>query len=149
MIDKTFNVLFLCSGNSARSILAEALITMMSQGSLKGYSAGSHPRGQVHPIAEKIAHKLKYPKENLRSKSWDEFSHPNAPHMDFIITVCDNTKGETCPIWPGHPATLHWGLPDSALVTGSYEEQDKVFEYVHDQHQEKIESLINIVRYMR
>ena len=85
MIDKTFNVLFLCTGNSARSILAEALITTMSQESLKGYSAGSHPRGQVHPIAEKFALKLKYPKENLRSKSWNEFSHPNAPHMDFIL----------------------------------------------------------------
>jgi arsenate reductase len=149
MIDKPINVLFLCTGNSARSILAEALITTMSQGSLKGYSAGSHPRGQVHPIAEKIALKLKYPKENLRSKSWNEFSHPNAPHMDFIITVCDNAKGETCPIWPGHPATLHWGLPDPALVTGSYEEQEKVFEYVQDQLQEKIKNLINIVRYMR
>ena len=105
----------------------------MSQESLKGYSAGSHPRGQVHPIAEKFALKLKYPKENLRSKSWNEFSHPNAPHMDFIITVCDSAKGEACPIWPEHPATLHWGLPDPALVTGSYEEQEKAFEYVQDQ----------------
>jgi arsenate reductase len=149
MIDKTFNVLFLCTGNSARSILAEALITTMSQGTLKGYSAGSHPRGQVHPIAEKFALKLNYPKENLRSKSWEEFSHPHAPPMDFIITVCDNAKGETCPIWPGHPATLHWGLPDPAIVNGSYEEQEKAFKYVQDQLKEKIENLINIVRYMR
>jgi arsenate reductase len=149
MTDKTFNVLFLCTGNSARSILAEALVTIMSHGVLKGYSAGSHPRGLVHPIAQKLVLDLKYPKENLRSKSWNEYSHPNAPHMDFIITVCDNAKGEVCPIWPGHPATLHWGLPDPALVSGPYEEQEKAFKEVKDQLKEKIENLINIVRYMR
>ena len=149
MTDKAFNVLFLCTGNSARSILAEALVTIMSHGVLKGYSAGSHPRGQVHPIAEKLVLDLKYPKENLRSKSWNEYSHPNAPHMDFIITVCDNAKGEVCPIWPGHPATLHWGLPDPALVSGPYEEQEKAFKEVRDQLKEKIENLINIVGYMR
>ena len=149
MTDKAFNVLFLCTGNSARSILAEALVTIMSHGVLKGYSAGSHPRGQVHPIAEKLVPDLKYPKENLRSKSWNEYSHPNAPHMDFIITVCDNAKGEVCPIWPGHPATLHWGLPDPALVSGPYEEQEKAFKEVRDQLKEKIENLINIVGYMR
>jgi arsenate reductase len=149
MTDKAFNVLFLCTGNSARSILAEALVTIMSHGVLKGYSAGSHPRGLVHPIAQKLVLDLKYPKENLRSKSWNEYSHPNAPHMDFIITVCDNAKGEACPIWPGHPATLHWGLPDPALVSGPYEEQEKAFKEVRDQLKEKIENLINIVRYMR
>jgi arsenate reductase len=149
MTDKAFNVLFLCTGNSARSILAEALVTIMSHGVLKGFSAGSHPRGQVHPIAEKLVLDLKYPKENLRSKSWNEYSHPNAPHMDFIITVCDNAKGEACPIWPGHPATLHWGLPDPALVSGPYEEQEKAFKEVREQLKEKIENLINIVRYMR
>ena len=149
MTDKAFNVLFLCTGNSARSILAEALVTIMSHGVLKGYSAGSHPRGLVHPIAQKLVLDLKYPKENLRSKSWNEYSHPNAPHMDFIITVCDNAKGEACPIWPGHPATLHWGLPDPALVSGPYEEQEKAFKEVRDQLKEKIENLINIVGYMR
>jgi arsenate reductase len=149
MTDKAFNVLFLCTGNSARSILAEALVTIMSHGVLKGYSAGSHPRGQVHPIAEKLVLDLKYPKENLRSKSWNEYSHPNAPHMDFIITVCDNAKGEACPIWPGHPATLHWGLPDPALVSGPYKEQEKAFQEVQEQLKEKIENLINIVGYMR
>ena len=149
MTDKAFNVLFLCTGNSARSILAEALVTIMSHGVLKGYSAGSHPRGQVHPIAEKLVLDLKYPKENLRSKSWNEYAHPNAPHMDFIITVCDNAKGEVCPIWPGHPATLNWGLPDPALVIGTYEEQEKAFKEVRDQLKKKIENLINIVRYMR
>ena len=144
---KTFNVLFLCTGNSARSIIAEALVTTMGHGKLIGYSAGSHPKGLVHPIAEKLAIEMGYPKEKLRSKSWDEFSHPEAPKMDFIITVCDNAKGETCPIWPGHPATLHWGLPDPALAEGSYEEQKKVFCDVQNQLKEKIQTLINFTQY--
>jgi arsenate reductase len=144
---KTFNILFLCTGNSARSIIAEALVTTISQGKLIGYSAGSHPKGLVHPIAEKLAIEMNYPIEKLRSKSWDEFSHPEAPKMDFIITVCDNAKGETCPIWPGHPATIHWGLPDPALTHGSYEEQMKVFCDVRDQLKEKIQTLINLAQY--
>jgi arsenate reductase len=144
---KTFNILFLCTGNSARSIIAEALTTTMSQGKLIGYSAGSHPKGLVHPIAEKLAIEMNYPIEKLRSKSWDEFSHPEAPKMDFIITVCDNAKGETCPIWPGHPATIHWGLPDPALAEGSYEEQKKVFCDVQNQLKEKIQTLINFTQY--
>jgi arsenate reductase len=98
MTDKAFNVLFLCTGNSARSILGEALITIRSQGVIKGYSAGSRLRVEVHPIAEKLVRNYRYPKENSRSKSWDEYSHPNAPHLDFIITVCDHAKGEVCPI---------------------------------------------------
>lgn len=144
---KTFNILFLCTGNSARSIIAEALIKTMSQGKLLGYSAGSHPKGIVHPIAEELAIEMNYPKEKLRSKSWDEFSHPEAPKMDFIITVCDNAKGETCPIWPGYPATIHWGLQDPALNEGSYEEQKKVFCDVRDQLKEKIQTLINLTQY--
>ena len=144
---KTFNILFLCTGNSARSIIAEALLTTMSQGKLIGYSAGSHPKGLVHPIAEKLAIEMNYPIEKLRSKSWDEFSHPEAPKMDFIITVCDNAKGETCPIWPGHPATIHWGLPDPALAEGSYEEQKKIFCDVRNQLKEKIQTLINFTQY--
>jgi arsenate reductase len=144
---KTFNILFLCTGNSARSIIAEALTTTMSQGKLIGYSAGSHPKGLVHPIAEELAIEMNYPIEKLRSKSWDEFSHPEAPKMDFIITVCDNAKGETCPIWPGHPATIHWGLPDPALAEGSYEEQKKIFCDVRNQLKEKIQTLINFTQY--
>ena len=144
---KTFNVLFLCTGNSARSIVAEALVTTISQGKLIGYSAGSHPKGIVHPIAEELAIEMNYPIEKLRSKSWNEFSHPEAPHMDFIITVCDNAKGETCPIWPGHPATIHWGLPDPALARGSYEEQKKIFYDVRNQLKEKIQTLINFTQY--
>jgi arsenate reductase len=144
---KTFNVLFLCTGNSSRSIIAEALLTTISQGKLIGYSAGSHPTGLVHPIAEELAIEMNYPIEKLRSKSWNEFSHPEAPKMDFIITVCDNAKGETCPIWPGHPATIHWGLPDPALAKGSHEEQKKVFCDVLDQLKEKIQTLINFTQY--
>ena len=144
---KTFNVLFLCTGNSARSILAEALITTMSQGKLIGYSAGSHPKGVVHPIALELSIEMGYPKEKLRSKSWNEYSHPEAPKMDFIITVCDNAKGEVCPIWPGHPATLHWGLPDPALAKGSYEEQKKVFCDVQNLLKEKIQTLLNFIQY--
>ena len=144
---KTFNVLFLCTGNSARSIIAEALLTTISQGKLIGYSAGSHPTGLVHPIAEELAIEMNYPIEKLRSKSWNEFSHPEAPKMDFIITVCDNAKDEVCPIWPGHPATIHWGLPDPALSQGSYEEQKKAFFDVRDQLKEKIRTLINFTQY--
>ena len=146
---KTFNVLFLCTGNSARSILAEALITTMSQGKLIGYSAGSHPKGVVHPIALELSIDMGYPKEKLRSKSWNEYSHPDAPKMDFIITVCDNAKGEVCPIWPGHPASLHWGLPDPALANVSSEEQKKVFCDVRNELQEKIQTLLNFIQYAK
>jgi arsenate reductase len=145
---KNFNVLFLCTGNSARSILAEALITTMSQGKLIGYSAGSHPKGVVHPIAIELSIDMNYPKEKLRSKSWNEYSHPEAPKMDFIITVCDNAKGEVCPIWLNHPATLHWSITDPSLAKGSYEEQKKVFCDVQNQLKEKIQTLINFTQYI-
>ena len=144
---KTFNVLFLCTGNSARSILAEALITTMSQGKLIGYSAGSHPKGVVHPIALELSIEMGYPKEKLRSKSWNEYSHPDAPKMDFIITVCDKAKSEVCPIWPGHPATLHWGLPDPALAKGTIDKQKKVFCDIQNQLKEKIQTLLNFIQY--
>jgi len=144
---KTFNVLFLCTGNSARSIIAEALVTTISQGKLIGHSAGSHPKGLVHPIAEELAIEMGYPKEKLRSKSWNEFSHPEAPKMDFIITVCDNAKAEVCPLWPGHPATIHWGLPDPVLTEGSYEEQKEVFLKTQKELKEKIETLQNFIKY--
>ena len=144
---KIFNVLFLCTGNSARSILAEALITTMSQGKLIGYSAGSHPKGVVHPIALELSIDLGYPKEKLRSKSWSEYSHPEAPKMDFIITVCDNAKGEVCPIWPAHPATLHWGLPDPALAKGTIDKQKKIFCDVQNLLREKIQTLLNFIQY--
>lgn len=127
MSDKTYNILFLCTGNSARSIMAEALITTMSKGRFRGYSAGSKPGGKVNPFAIEKVNETGYPLAHLRSKSWDEFVQPDAPHMDFIITVCDNAAGEVCPFWPGHPATAHWSFEDPAAVEGSDEQKRVAF----------------------
>lgn len=136
MTDKIFNVLFLCTGNSARSVMAEALVTILGNGRFKGFSAGSKPGGIVNPFAiEQIRQfAADYPTEQMRSKSWDEFALPDAPKMDFIITVCDNAAGETCPYWPGHPATAHWSFEDPAHV-GTDEEKrasfSKIFQQIH------------------
>lgn len=133
MTDRTYNILFLCTGNSARSIMAEALVTTMSKGRFQGFSAGSNPGGTVNPFAIEQVKKTGYPIDNLRSKSWDEFAAPGAPHMDFVITVCDNAAGETCPYWPGHPVSGHWGFEDPAAVDGSDEEKRAAFQKVFKQ----------------
>jgi arsenate reductase len=119
MADRPYNVLFLCTGNSARSIIAEALISQWGRSNFRGFSAGSHPKGAVHPIALQLLKKMNLPTEGLRSKSWDEFAAPGAPPLDFVFTVCDNAAGEVCPYWPGQPMTAHWGVPDPAAVEGS------------------------------
>lgn len=128
MTEQTFNVLILCTGNSARSIMAEALINTMSKGRFRAYSAGSHPSGKVNPFAIEKAESVGYPIESLRSKSWDEFANADAPKMDFIITVCDNAAGEMCPVWPGHPISAHWGFADPAAVEGSDNEKRMAFD---------------------
>lgn len=127
MTDRIYNVLFLCTGNSARSILGEALLNKIGEGKFKAYSAGSHPAGKVNPHALKLLQRLGFAVEELRSKSWDEFAQPDAPHLDFVFTVCDNAANEVCPIWPGQPMTAHWGVADPAAVTGSDEEIDRAF----------------------
>ena len=127
MSGRAYNVLFLCTGNSARSILAEALIEHFGKGRFKGYSAGSFPRRQVHPLALELLEKAGLSTRGLYSKSWDEFARPGAPVMDFVFTVCDAAAGETCPVWPGNPVTAHWGVPDPAAAEGGEGERRRAF----------------------
>ncbi|HEV7269524.1 arsenate reductase ArsC [Pseudoxanthomonas sp.] len=126
-MDRPYNLLFLCTGNSARSILAEALANQLAKGRFHAYSAGSHPRGHVHPMALQVLEEAGIATDGLRSKPWDEFAAPGAPAMDLIITVCDKAAGEACPLWPGHPVTAHWGIEDPASVAGSQEQVHKAF----------------------
>ena len=118
MPDKIYNVLFLCTGNSARSIFAEALIGRLGGGRFRGFSAGSHPKEAVHPLTLELLESLGYETAGLRSKDWEEFARPGAPELDFVFTVCDKAAGETCPVWPGTPVTAHWGVPDPAAAEG-------------------------------
>jgi arsenate reductase len=127
MDSRPYNVLFICTGNSARSILAEGLLNSMGKGRFKGYSAGSHPKGLVHPLALLELRKTQIPTDGFRSKSWEEFAGPDAPPMDFVFTVCDQAAGEVCPIWPGQPMSAHWGMPDPAAVQGPDDVRQQAF----------------------
>jgi protein-tyrosine-phosphatase len=142
MSDKSYNVLFLCTGNSARSILAEVLIEHWGKGCFVGYSAGSFPRGAVHPLALDLIGRLGLRTTGLRSKSWDEFARPGAPVMDFVFTVCNQAAGEVCPIWPGNPITAHWGVPDPAAVGGTDEQRRQAFRDAYRQLESRIKLFV-------
>lgn len=146
MAQRVQNILFLCTGNSARSIIAEALTNNLAiaQGKFRGYSAGSHPRGEVNPFALELLGKARVSTQGLRSKSWDEFAAPGAPKMDFVITVCDQAAGEQCPFWPGQPITAHWGMPDPALATGSDDQIRKAFTDTASMLRRRIELLASL-----
>jgi arsenate reductase (thioredoxin) len=144
MTDRTYNVLFLCTGNSARSIMAEVMLNHLGRGRFRAFSAGSHPGGRVNPRAVETLKAAGLPTEGLRSKSWDEFAKPGAPAMDFILTVCDNAAGEVCPIWPGKPTTAHWRVADPAAVEGSDAEKRAAFRDAAAILRRRIELLANL-----
>lgn len=142
--DRTYNVLFLCTGNSARSILGEAVLNDIGQGRFRAFSAGSTPKGQVHPIALRVLQEAGISTEGLRSKPWDEFAGPDAPKMDFVFTVCDNAAGEACPVWPGQPMTAHWGIEDPATAGGPEFRERAAFEDALRFMRNRITAFINL-----
>lgn len=144
MTDKPLNVLFLCTHNSARSVIAECIINRLGGTKFKGYSAGSHPRGQVHPYALDLLKQLNYDTSNLRSKSWEEFAAPGAHELDFVFTVCDDAANETCPVWPGQPMTAHWGVPDPSAVEGNESEKRFAFADTHRMMYQRISIFVNL-----
>jgi len=144
MSEQPYNVLFLCTGNSARSILAESLLNRWGQNRFRAFSAGSFPKGAVHPLALDLLQQRGFSTEGLRSKSWDEFAAPGAPSLDFIFTVCDNAAGEVCPIWPGKPLTAHWGIPDPAAATGSHEQRAAAFRTAFAELEDRIRAFIDL-----
>lgn len=142
--NRSYNVLFLCTGNSARSILAEAILNREGKGKFRAYSAGSHPKGEINPRAFTLLNGLGYDVSHLSSKSWSDFARPAAPQFDFIITVCDDAAGETCPVWPGKPATAHWGIADPAAVAGSEVEIARAFREAYRLLQRRIELFLSL-----
>jgi arsenate reductase len=138
MTERVFNVRFLCTGNSARSVVAEAILNRTGKGRFKAYSAGSHPQGQINPFALELLERHNFPVSELRSKPWDEFAVPDAQELDFVITVCDNAAGEVCPVWSGRPMTAHWGIADPAAVGGAVEQKRKAFVQAFDQLSRRI-----------
>lgn len=142
MTDRTYNALFICTGNSARSIIAEAILNDAGRGRFKAFSAGSHPKGEVHPLAIEELTRLRIPTDGLCSKGWEEFAQPGAPLMDFVFTVCDQAAGEVCPVWPGQPVSAHWGMPDPAAVEGSQEARLKAFRDVAVMMKRRIDLLL-------
>jgi arsenate reductase len=144
MSEKIYNILVLCTGNSARSIMAEALINTMGGGRFHAYSAGSFPTGKVNPFAIEQVAALGYPINDLRSKNWDEFAQPGAPQMDFIITVCDRAAGETCPVWPGQPISAHWGFEDPAAVEGDDEAKRRAFARIFRQIMTRVRIFVSL-----
>lgn len=144
MNDNPKNVLFVCTGNSARSILAEGVLNNLARGKFVAYSAGSHPKGAVHPLALKTLENLRIPTDGLRSKNWDEFARPGAPRLDFVFTVCDKAAGEMCPVWPGQPISAHWGVPDPSDVEGEEAKQLKAFTDTAMALKRRIELLLSL-----
>ena len=139
-----YNVLFLCTGNSARSVMAEAILNKIGRNRFKAYSAGSHPAGKINPFTIELLRKNGHSIDNLRSKAWDEFAEPSAPAMDLVITVCDQAAGETCPIWPGHPITAHWGFEDPAAFKGTDDEKRAKFKEIYQQIVTRARLLVNL-----
>lgn len=144
MSDRTYNILILCTGNSARSIMAEALFNTLGKGRFHAFSAGSHPAGAVNPFAVERCETLGYDTSGLRSKSWDEFATPDSPLMDFVITVCDQAAGEVCPVWPGKPITAHWGFEDPAAFIGSDVQKREVFTKIYRQIMTRVSQFVNL-----
>jgi protein-tyrosine-phosphatase len=144
MTDRIYNVLFLCTGNSARSVIAESILRKDGKGRFRSFSAGSQPKGQINPFALNVLERFGYPIDRIRSKSWTEFAAPDAPMMDFIFTVCDSAAGESCPLWPGQPTTAHWGIEDPAAVEGTDIEKEVAFEFAFRYLKHRISDFTNL-----